>query len=463
MQSGHVPLHRRGTSRKYERMEDLLREAGYKETRIFTPPERPDVEPEADDKTVRDHDSQSGGVLGFIAGLVSRSASVTRSHSPTAELDYSPPASPSPLARKLSRGFMTSTPPPTSTLPTPPTSASSFEANGRRNMRKIHDLQTNSHALSPPPLRRPNSTYSEASRAKAYLRHMVSAPNIQPQRPQRVKSNDSSRPPMPRAWLETVARAVLFGGQDAHIGGPTIALPGSCSPPSRQRLGHSQSIKSTRRIVAPLCPGRTAPPRTEVSLTRVVCRSAPASRSTSLSASRSGRLSIKGSQSNLDQRGRTSQPKGEVPPSLARTRAENDGWAWRRVDRGVGHMQLSDAWGVDPDPEEERDHTLNAEPSQDITLSDDEEAEGDSGELDLSRLLAAPPPPKRQASIRSLRRHLVNGSGRLANRAVPVDKDDEEECGEEVWRGLQEPSSTAAPTSGRERGRMRMRLPVWGS
>ncbi|KAJ7217491.1 hypothetical protein B0H12DRAFT_975148, partial [Mycena haematopus] len=34
---GRVPLHRRGTSKTYERLEDLLREAGYKETRIFTP------------------------------------------------------------------------------------------------------------------------------------------------------------------------------------------------------------------------------------------------------------------------------------------------------------------------------------------------------------------------------------------------------------------------------------------
>ena len=34
---GRVPLHRRGTSRTLEAMEDLLRENGYKETRILTP------------------------------------------------------------------------------------------------------------------------------------------------------------------------------------------------------------------------------------------------------------------------------------------------------------------------------------------------------------------------------------------------------------------------------------------
>lgn len=32
-----VPLHRRGTSQTLECFEDLLREAGYKETRVFTP------------------------------------------------------------------------------------------------------------------------------------------------------------------------------------------------------------------------------------------------------------------------------------------------------------------------------------------------------------------------------------------------------------------------------------------
>ena len=39
---GRPPLHHRGTSHMYETLEDLLREAGYKETRIFTPeaPER---------------------------------------------------------------------------------------------------------------------------------------------------------------------------------------------------------------------------------------------------------------------------------------------------------------------------------------------------------------------------------------------------------------------------------------
>ncbi|KIL60916.1 hypothetical protein M378DRAFT_26327 [Amanita muscaria Koide BX008] len=73
---GRVPLHRRGTSQTYERLEDLLREAGYKETRIFTP------EGEHDDVTYHEQDSESplarrsasrkgvGAVVEFFTGLL---------------------------------------------------------------------------------------------------------------------------------------------------------------------------------------------------------------------------------------------------------------------------------------------------------------------------------------------------------------------------------------------------------
>ena len=33
---GRIPLHRRETSKTYEWLQDLLKEAGYKETRVFT-------------------------------------------------------------------------------------------------------------------------------------------------------------------------------------------------------------------------------------------------------------------------------------------------------------------------------------------------------------------------------------------------------------------------------------------
>ncbi|KZP28075.1 hypothetical protein FIBSPDRAFT_885963 [Athelia psychrophila] len=71
---GRVPLHRRGTSKTYERMEDLLREAGYKETRVFTPEtERAEAEAEErKERTLRRAASVRSGVdavVGFISGL----------------------------------------------------------------------------------------------------------------------------------------------------------------------------------------------------------------------------------------------------------------------------------------------------------------------------------------------------------------------------------------------------------
>ncbi|KAJ7105128.1 hypothetical protein C8R43DRAFT_225942 [Mycena crocata] len=88
---GRVPLHRRGTSKTYERLEDLLREAGYKETRIFTPEtERTAPQDETKSPTI------GASFVGFLSNLVpSRSASLKREeeteiHPPV----YSPPASP---------------------------------------------------------------------------------------------------------------------------------------------------------------------------------------------------------------------------------------------------------------------------------------------------------------------------------------------------------------------------------
>jgi hypothetical protein len=71
---GRVPLHRRGTSKTYERLEDLLKEAGYKETRIFTPEtERTGkCEDDDDDATVVEdkRTSMVKDVVGFLTGLI---------------------------------------------------------------------------------------------------------------------------------------------------------------------------------------------------------------------------------------------------------------------------------------------------------------------------------------------------------------------------------------------------------
>ena len=69
-----VPLHRRGTSKTYERLEDLLKEAGYKETRIFTP----EADRHREHEQIREEGRQRDGKLkngvdamvGFLSGLV---------------------------------------------------------------------------------------------------------------------------------------------------------------------------------------------------------------------------------------------------------------------------------------------------------------------------------------------------------------------------------------------------------
>jgi hypothetical protein len=117
-----------------------------------------------------------------------------------------------------------------------------------------------------------------------------------------------------------------------------------------------------------------------VSRTKVVCRSAPASRSGSrVRGAREITREDRGKEKNdtVVQRGkekhmikRRGKAKVDVPV-LAKTQAQNDGWS--SLNDGGGEMCTSSS-------------------------EDDDE-----GELDLARILV---PPKRQNSIRSLRRHL---------------------------------------------------------
>ncbi|KAJ7039817.1 hypothetical protein C8F04DRAFT_1084965 [Mycena alexandri] len=88
---GRVPLHRRGTSKTYETLEDLLAEAGYKETRIFTPEtERTVPQDELKSPTI-------ASFVGFLSNFVpTRSASLKPDNEPDVNVPavYSPPTSP---------------------------------------------------------------------------------------------------------------------------------------------------------------------------------------------------------------------------------------------------------------------------------------------------------------------------------------------------------------------------------
>lgn len=516
-----MPLHRRGTSKTYERLEDLLREAGYKETRVFTPEGERGESGSSGEHGVRpnaDHGSVRGGVgavVGFLAGLIPGAPSVSRSSSvqradaskerqnvdepiPSSSLHtYSPPVSPLTLRQtqkqKQKTAVSSESHSPTgmtssieSLEPTPqakrrpPTHYAPHQEQQRPSHQLVHRVSDQySHAsqrnrgsrtslhqqvLSPPASPK-YIAQPRPSRAGAYLRHMASAPNM-PKRPSstpvhppprrqtlisdsdtddavKFNENELEEPPLPRTWLESVARAVLFGGMGAYVGGPagppTVVDPASFTPharalrPTRSSLSQvslqqggdprSRTPRSglsnrtnTHRfspndLLAPpelftrIERGRAGKSAGEVTRTRVVCRSAPASRANSRvrGGSRDGSRE-KRARPWKERKGKDSGERRL--PSLASTQAEGDAWT-RGRDRvatsGGGNRYLS-GWGVEPDSEDDGD----AEDRQ--SSSEDDE------ELDLARILV---PPKRQNSIKSLRKHLAanedTGSSAAAN------------------------------------------------
>ena len=504
---GRVPLHRRGNSKTYERLEDLLKEAGYKETRVFTPEtERSRSDGDGSGGAGENRLSVRDGmeaVVGFFAGLLPGAMTSKTSLVPPPESDNSGPAqftispqdylpSPSPLTtRALQRqgigggGYDLADP------PTPPTMTSSMESLGEPTSRLIrhhsantvslHAPQTN-HSQRPPLPHRNSSQFSRQqssrrslhhqaiqqqqqqqqqhsniasprpSRPSVYMRHM-SSPSIQP-RPNStpahmskpaifVSDNDSSSrrverdthdanlPPLPPSWLETVTRAVLFGGTGAHIGGPSSfishgSFTGRSSSPlfakthvlrsARSSLSQVSARKSkyhrptmnrrnglSDQTNSPISPsgsrstflgppslfhqierGRSRRSEGEVSRTRVLCRSAPGSRSGSVTRDDGGKERRKKS--------RKKEEKARLP-SLARTQAEGDVWDRERNEvrtRGGSNNPNRYLSGCGADAHSEAGSS-----------SEEEEEEE---ELDLARILV---PPKRQNSIRSLRMHLA--------------------------------------------------------
>ncbi|KAF9554212.1 hypothetical protein CPC08DRAFT_737738 [Agrocybe pediades] len=514
---GRVPLHRRGTSKTYERLEDLLREAGYKETRIFTPEtERSGGKDDYDDSG-KGHGEDNrlsvvkdgmDAVVGFFAGLLpSAAASKTSLHS--AELTTSPKdfGDPTPRpSRQLSRSHNR----PASSTHSQYHQQHHPQSSAVTSSRNASQHSSSSHTVHKQPSRSSMHTknpyyshhYAAAaatsansgggggggsnsnnngivsprpSRAGAYLRHMASTQSM-PARPNStpvhlfnrpaLHLNDEEEsdltysrrgngegegpdePPLPPTWLETVARAVLFGGTGAYIGGPSQSNQASAPPPnhpprsaapaygtgslrlaktpalrstrsslsqvssSRPRPKHLQSpLKSSSRtglsdqtnksaLLVPPPPllskierGRAGMSQGEVTMTRVVCRSAPGSRSTSV---------VRGSNAGDDtkrrkqERGRrwSSKKKGDHDrlPSLARTRTEGDVWS----SSSRARSRQSSTLGEEGYSDEEYDDNDDV----DLMSSDDEE-----GELNLARILV--PPPKRQNSIKSLRKHLA--------------------------------------------------------
>lgn len=409
---GRVPLHRRGKSRTYERLEDLLREAGYKETRIFTPEtERTEsYGPLGRGGSVR---GGVGAVVDFLAGWMpgAGKADVHGAGEDANEDCNNPSPPPSPLAGKRQR-------------PLSPLRIESIDnlsdISSPMGSPRMHHTRLPRLSLSREPNRFPSAA-SESLRAYAaaqgYLRHMASAPNI----PKASASNDrtlvqqryfSTRdklaPPMPSNWQDAVTRAVRqTTDSELHVGGPRPSSRHSNRPGHSGKENHSvlcgYTIKSRP---AGYLRSQTAPG--EVTAVRVVCRSAPASRSSSRIGHRLSSVA-----------GKTRAPRRKATddvPTLASNRLENDVWGHQWVD---GRRVTSSG----------------SENNTDVSDDDDDD------EIDLARLLV---PPKRQKSIRSLRQHLHRSESARALRGSSL-----RNC--EPWTDDDDSGKYSSDTRGRTR------------
>jgi hypothetical protein len=419
-----VPLHRRGTSNTYERLEDLLKEAGYKETRIFTPETERHREYERGWEEGREASgrvrSRVDTVVGFLAGLVSAQGDGQRTDMKASQSDRAANA----------------------TLVDPSVHRHRTESDiSEHSIICIENVENLRHSFFSGPLSqlrtrgamgqslRPSgvtdsgrSSDVTASPARAYLRHIASAPNIQRRRllrghtsiPAAKKSTTSLKdglrtqgtppPPMPPSWLGTVARAVL-GLPSTRIGRcndtsshilPLHPPEQSRSESSSQPTSRSGTVRGYGRTqpkhpaytledTAARLQGRSTPSlptnlellqpptilamRSQVSIgevekINVVCRSAPASRSSSLARCKPG------------------------SDSLATASLGN---FYNGTVRGMGKARRSVGGNPTLQPPGDRDDY--------DSISEDE----DEGEVDLSKLLVH---PRRQQSIKSLRHHL---------------------------------------------------------
>ena len=197
--------------------------------------------------------------------------------------------------------------------------------------------------------------YAQVSAARSHLRHMASVPHM----------------PKPSSKAPSLRRKPLSSLTDQ-----SHRISSSAATSSTQLLAPYALTNYLQR--APTAPG-------EVTTVRVVCRSAPASRSSSRLGERLSRTTngsdrgYRRATSSRKNRNGKGKDKDDCLPSLADIHLEGDRWdvQW------VNGKRLSISGSSDLPP--------------------DTDSSDDDGELDLARLLV---PPKRQNSIRSLRKHL---------------------------------------------------------
>lgn len=400
-------------------MEDLLREAGYKETRVFTP----EAERFPADGDKRKGDGEGGGlsvkesvgaVVGFLAGLV---PGQSRQSTPSADLVANdqevypgrphPPSplvnrveqSPSNTSRLRSKKFTIAPPDrrPTS-ADFDASSGSSGDLHHSNKMPADANPNSDRHSLqSHMSATRLNPSHSAAYN---YLRHMASTPSIQRRRSGEdtatVDLTERVHPPLPIAWRESVIAAMNMKGS-ISTGGLTERRRAPSRPKSMRTLRAKESRKNSqeqteewrgRTITRQLAPPQIHTPRLAspgaVVRINVTCKSAPGSRSASVvrGTSKGGLLDV----SQLD---KAFRDKGKAIPRPS-----------KRIRSQVPSLVVT---GVDGDDWDGVSTEGDSTPFHRKQELDDDEEEEEEGELDLARMLLH---PKRKESIQSLRRHL---------------------------------------------------------
>lgn len=408
-------------------MEDLLKEAGYKETRIFTPeterfPADGDKRKGDAEGTVSVRESV-GAMVGFLAGLVPGHSRQNIGAPPTDLVandqgDYpGRPYPPSPLVPKVEH----------SSSATSSQRSRKFTIAPPNQRPTSADLETSSGSSGDPPQAHtvhddtnPNldqqSIHSQLSVAKLqpsrsaaynYLRHMASTPSIQRRSGEEATSvvdlTERAHPPLPIAWRENIIAAMNRKGSISTSGlaerRRTLSRPKSTrtlGAKGNRKNTHEQTDERRGRTItrerSSLAPPQINAPRLAspgaVTKINVTCKSAPGSRSSSAvrSTFTGGLLDISQLDNAFRDKGkavrRSSRRIRSQVPSLVVTGVEGDGWA------------SSD--GAD----------TSFHRKQELDCDEDED---DEGELDLAKMLLH---PKRQQSIQSLRQHLQRHTSR---------------------------------------------------
>ena len=463
-------------------MEDLLREAGYKETRVFTP--EAERFPADGDKRKGDTDGPAlsvkesvGAVVGFLAGLVPGQSKQNVGTPLSTDLvpndqEIYPGRShpPSPLAHKVEQSSSNASSLRSKKFTiTPPnrrrTSADFDTSSGSSgDPRQSHTMSGNTNLN--PDRRSPHSQLSSTglkpsqSAAYNYLRHMASTPSIQ-RRPSDedtciVDLTERIHPPLPIAWREHIVAAMNMKGS-ISTGGLTERHRALPRQTSARTLGAKGSKKSSQEqtderrgrtttrerslLAPPQIHASRMPSPGAVARVNVTCKSAPGSRSASVT-----RGTFRGGLLDISQLDKAFRDKGKAVRRPS-----------RRIRSQVPSLVITDVEGVDWGGIGTEGSNTPIQHKQEPDYDDEDDEEG---ELDLAKMLLH---PKRQESIQSLRRHLERHTSlsqvRTPNGTNPVEHWIHDEITEDDYFSLRRGSARDKSSWSRRNAKRRDGIP----